>query len=434
MDVTISPDGGVLTNDVSSEHQQVQIAFDLCNTLQMKCPTATTIDEYRGALLRRIKRPELAYQSYHQAVQKSKQNMSAKEGEFDQNSNEHVALIVNFVSTSILASASAREAGMDFQQQANYLVDAEKVALPLFQSMEKDIDMDEQTKVAFKDQMVELYNNIGICLKKQGSLKQAREFFMKALEINPKDGHALVQLASVDDGNSVYDVVSNVKELDPEYVSALFDGYSSRFESELVDVLQYKGHTLVYDALQKAFKTGGKPPLHVKKIVDLGCGTGLLGELVANEMPWVEVLGVDLSQQMVDESRERKSKRGRNVYAAVSNEEAVQFLSTLEEQSVDCILASDVFIYVGDISKVLEESSKRLVDNGLVGFTVESYEGSKADRGLRLLPSGRFGHSRSYIDEVAKVAGFEVLSWEDCVLRQQSHVDVLGASVILKKI
>ena len=316
-----------------------------------------------------------------------------------------------------------------------YLKYAERVAVPVMDAIGENESIEEGVKALFRDQLVDLYNNMGIAEKKQGSWKRAREYFHLALDIESKDGHALVQLASLEDGNADDVVVSSVKELDPEYVSALFDGYSSRFESELVNVLQYQGHSLVYDAFIKVLKQQGTSPLSIKKVVDLGCGTGLLGEIISNEMPWVKVSGVDLSQRMVDISRERKSKRGTSVYESISNEDAATFLSGLEKESIDTILASDVFIYIGDISKVLEESFRCLVKDACVGFTVESYEAATTtDNGLRLLPSGRFGHSKSHIKEVAERNGFEVVSWEACVLRQQAHRDVRGAAVILRKV
>jgi predicted TPR repeat methyltransferase len=142
---------------------------------------------------------------------------------------------------------------------------------------------------------------------------------------------------------------------------------------------------------------------------------------------------VDLSQRMADISRERKSKRGSNVYASVRNDDAAKYLSTLEKRSIDCVLASDVFIYIGDISKVLEETWECLISGGVIGFTIESYVGSDEDSGLRLQPCGRFGHSRPYVNEVANLKGFEVIFWEDCVLRHQGGTEVRGSSVILKK-
>lgn len=150
-------------------------------------------------------------------------------------------------------------------------------------------------------------------------------------------------------------------------------------------------------------------------------------------MPWISTLaGVDLSQRMVELSRERKTNRGSEVYTSVETKEATEFLSALEEK-VDAILASDVIIYIGDLCPLLEESFKCLLNDGLLGFTIESYEGSN-ENGFKLERSGRFGHSRSYIEKVAKQKGFEVLSWVECTLRQQGGKDVEGASVILRKV
>jgi len=213
-------------------------------------------------------------------------------------------------------------------------------------------------------------------------------------------------------------------------VAGLFDGYSSRFESELVDVLKYVGHELVYNSLRDALPNATS----IGTIVDLGCGTGLLGELIATGMPWVAIHGTDLSQRMVDISLERKTgSGGRAVYSTVSNLDASEFLSNFDKASVDCVVASDVFIYIGDVSDVLGECMKCLVKNGLVGFTVESYETTEADSGLRLLPSGRFGHSKEYVYQMAEKHGFQVLSWKDAVLRQQAGKNVNGAVVILQK-
>jgi len=407
-EVSISADGTVISN---VDDSYIQSAIDICNLVESNLPTISLIDEYRGALFRRIKQPQLAYESYHKAYIKSKQQMESDIGNID--------LVNAFLHTSILVAAASREAGGDLEHQMQYLNKAEQVAMPLLENID---DIDEQSQDEFRDGIVDLYNNLGIAEKKQGSTKRAQEYFRRALKINPNDGHATVQLSSIDESST-----DNVKRLDNEYVSSLFDGYSSRFESELVDTLHYKGHSLVYNALVSALKQLGRSPSSVKKVVDCGCGTGLLGDLIANNMPWIELSGVDLSHRMIDASRERK------IYnAGLSLGDAEAHLSSLEKDSIDCILASDVFIYVGDISSLLNESFKCLASEGLVGFTIESYDDEEGE--FRLLKSGRFGHSKQYIEQVAKLNGFEVLTWEDCILRQQGGQDVKGATVVLKKI
>ncbi len=239
VEVAMDHDCDTMANDLSARHQQMlRYAFDLCNLTEAKSPMAAIVDEYRGATFRRMNQPELAYQSYHRAVLKSKQI-------FDGASNKSLALAADCVRTAILVAAAAREAGHDYQQQMTYLNDAEQAAVPLLLSMDEDQEINDH----FRDIIADLYSNMGIVEKKQGSLKHAQDFFMKSLEIKPADGHALVQLASLSDTNNVGDEVSSARDLEPEYVSALFDGYSSRFETELVDVLHYKGHSLVYEPL-----------------------------------------------------------------------------------------------------------------------------------------------------------------------------------------
>jgi len=57
----------------------------------------------------------------------------------------------------------------------------------------------------------------------------------------------------------------------------------------------------------------------------------------------------------------------------------------------------------------------------------------KRRKGLKLLMSGRFGHSQSYVNEVARHAGLEVVEWKEEVLRQQGGQDVRGAVVTIRK-
>ena len=342
-----------------------QISLKLCDFVASKYPNEPLVDEFRGATLRKLKQPKLAHQSYEQAMIKSReQYIKCRNGAQQNIGNNCFVELKKFINTSILVAAAAREAGISFDDQMSCLTAVEKYAQE-FIDEERQMTSDDLTS-----EMVELYNNMGVLEKKRGSLSQAVKFFRKALDINPTDGHALVQLASISSHEEDGRILSEVKGLDPGYVAGLFDGYSTRFESELVDVLNYVGHELVYNYLRDVLPNATA----IHTIIDLGCGTGLLGELIATDMPWVAIHGTDLSQRMVDISLERKTGNGRSVYSTVSNLDATEFLSNFGEASVNCVVASDVFIYIGDVSNVLDECKKCLVEDGLIGFTVESYE------------------------------------------------------------
>ena len=427
---------GELHNFVIDEkhlENYLQTALRLCEYMSARCPNESIVDDYKGATLRKMQKPQLAYKSYERAMLKAKQQyfdcpMTDLDGQ------ECIPKLIIFIRSSIAAAAAGRTMDLvDSDEQLSFLNEAENAASEALRSMS---NLGEGAKKALMEQLVELYNNMGITEKNRENYDRAYVFFRRSLDMKPDDGHALVQLASIENKTSHdnYDIISQAKSLNAEYISGLFDGYSTRFESELVDKLHYRGHEYVHDSMKSALTLTNKPFASVKHIVELGCGTGLLGNLIASEMPSTILHGVDISQRMIDIARERKTSAGAGVYSNVVHGDALEYLSTLARKSCDCILASDVFIYIGDISDILRESSKCLVDSGIIVFTVESFdENSLSELGLRLLKSGRFGHSKKYVYHVANENGFKVHSWRDCVLRQQGGADVNGAVVVLVK-
>jgi tetratricopeptide (TPR) repeat protein len=105
VDITLDHDDGTMANK-----QILRQAFDLCNLVEAKSPTASIVDEYRGATLRRMNQSESAYHSYRRAVVKSRQIFDRGIGD----SSKSSALTTDFIRASILAAAAARESGRDF--------------------------------------------------------------------------------------------------------------------------------------------------------------------------------------------------------------------------------------------------------------------------------------------------------------------------------
>lgn len=352
-----------------------------------------------------------------------------------------VSLWTRLVRHIILAAAAAREAG---------LRDEEDMHIAHGLSILSHLDLSDYVR---EDAQADLLINSGIRHKSRGEKKDAARYFRAALEVNPDDGHALVQLASLGDEHA-----ASVTELSNEYVAGLFDGYSDRFEKELLQDLGYRGHTIVADAIDRHWQTNQVVGDIV--ILDLGVGTGLLGQLLReriavgddatcasttiNGKASVVIRGVDLSTRMVDVSQARTVTDGAQnkipVYDSVEVSDATAFLQSMDSGSIDIITASDVFIYIGALDEVLREASRVLKKDGLLSFTVETPPTTKKGRntsrdgvdGLMLLPSGRFGHSHSYVEDVANKAGLKLIEWRKEVLRKQGKEDVQGAVVLLQ--
>jgi predicted TPR repeat methyltransferase len=79
--------------------------------------------------------------------------------------------------------------------------------------------------------------------------------------------------------------------------------------------------------------------------------------------------------------------------------EAVDILQDWEfPQKFDLIYSSDVFVYFGNLDPVIRSASSYLVSSGIIAFSVERLD--DPSMGHRLFPSGRYAHSRAYIQDV----------------------------------
>jgi predicted TPR repeat methyltransferase len=329
----------------------------------------------------------------------------------------------------ILAAAAAREARM-ISEEDEHIKFGQEIMIKMKQHIIKDINI-----------QLDFWNAVGITYKSRGEEKIAKMMFRKSLEINPNDGHANAQLASLGDK-----VAASSTSFSSEYVSGLFDGYSDRFEKELVEVLDYRGHIIVADATRRHTPSSVLSQSNQSSIVvvDLGVGTGLLGSLFREMYPSntnnMILWGVDISNRMVQQSQNRMLDNGDFVYDTVMEMDVNMFLQNLDSSYVHVVGASDVFIYVGDLKKLFIECHRVLSVDGLLVFTVEfpssedvAAKGQIKKNGVGLLKSGRFGHSRHYIQGLAKDHNYDLLEWREEVLRKQGSDSVHGAVVVLKK-
>jgi predicted TPR repeat methyltransferase len=93
-------------------------------------------------------------------------------------------------------------------------------------------------------------------------------------------------------------------------------------------------------------------------VVDMGCGTGLLGESLRNIFAEdCRIYEVALSSRMVDLAKLRTIQDhggNQNVYNKVTQANAVDYLKgEISDGRLGAIVASYVFIYVGDLKELL---------------------------------------------------------------------------------
>jgi len=261
--------------------------------------------------------------------------------------------------------------------------------------------------VALDPARADAWSGIGTLARELGRLDDAAHAFREALRHGADRNLHEYYLASVADEAAP-------SAAPPEYVRALFDDYAEAFETHLVARLRYRGHEQLIEGLV-ALGRG-----RYLSALDVGCGTGLCGPLLR---PMVDRLaGIDLAPKMIEKAA------ARNVYDELEAADAVEYLRRGRRRH-DLIVASDVLIYVGDLTPLFG-AARAAMDRGVFCFSVEALAGD--DRDFRLQPSLRYGHSAAYLQRLAAAHGFTLLATRHGAVREDQRQQVAGLFVYLE--
>ncbi|MGQ8880427.1 tetratricopeptide repeat protein [Delftia sp. NA_296.1] len=197
---------------------------------------------------------------------------------------------------------------------------------------------------------------------------------------------------------------------------AMFDEMAERFDRHLVLGLNYQLPKIVAGQLI------ARHPEKDFNLLDLGCGTGLLGLFLGPMQGYL--IGVDSSLKMIEEA----AKHG--VYDRFHNVDLLGALQNTPANEYDVLTLLDVLIYIGDPQLVIPNAARILKTGGEFIFSCETAPEEGPD--LVLQPSQRYAHKRSHIEAMCKQAGFSV-STEELVLRQEGGEPVQGFVVTATK-
>jgi predicted TPR repeat methyltransferase len=202
------------------------------------------------------------------------------------------------------------------------------------------------------------------------------------------------------------------------YVANLFDRYADDFSSHLSQ-LDYRAPDILVKAAMGCLS---HPWLHV---LDLGCGTGLVGQCLQGNSQRVD--GVDLSPSMVNRALE--SGHYSRVWQADIHDAMEQAYRAGD--LYDLIVSADVFIYVGALERAFQLASQVLRAGGGFAFSLEEWSTGPEEYVLR--PSLRYAHSLAYIRRLASEQGLRIL-WADSDLLRHDHGKAIdGLFCILQK-
>jgi predicted TPR repeat methyltransferase len=197
------------------------------------------------------------------------------------------------------------------------------------------------------------------------------------------------------------------------FVANLFDAYADDFDRDLIENLKYRTPFLVADVIKRYVSSSGLD------ILDMGCGTGLMGEHIRSIGR--SLTGVDLSANMLEKARQRQ------IYDHLFCCDLTEFLRT-QEKIFDLAVAADVFVYLGDLSPIFLAVRCSLSQGGLFCFSVEAAD----DGDFTLRSTLRYAHSMAYLRRLAEQHQLIVEMIEPQVIRQDRGANIDGYLAVMR--
>jgi predicted TPR repeat methyltransferase len=307
------------------------------------------------------------------------------------------------------AALAAFERGLALEPAHPTLLCAKGIALRALGRPELAIEHYVRA-IGIQPDVAELHHNLALVYQQQGQREAAIACLERELALRPKAESARHLLAAMRN--------ETTERAPASYVRETFDFYAESFDTHLVDKLEYQTPRLLIELLRDA-----APEAHDWNILDLGCGTGLLGEQVLSMKR--QLTGVDLSPRMIEKARQR------GIYDELIVGDLLEYLAEAPDNRFDLVAAADVFNYLGNLQPVFQKIGRLLVPGGWVCFSIEIASTATADYALDT--TGRFQHNSAYLDGLAAQGGLSIFRQTSVCLRKEHGKPVDGLLYLLRK-
>ena len=145
-----------------------------------------------------------------------------------------------------------------------------------------------------------------------------------------------------------------------EELEELYKVWADNYDHDVVEVIGYVGHLITSELLIKYIDNSKA------KILDAGCGTGLVGEIL-HERKFNNIVGIDFSQTMLDQALKK------NVYQSLALSDLTEKLA-FKDNTFDAIVSAGTFTcgHVGP--EAFSELIRVTKTGGYISFTVRDQE------------------------------------------------------------
>lgn len=253
--------------------------------------------------------------------------------------------------------------------------------------------------------------------------------------------------ASCREAQTLLDEIISDTRKPKEFVAELFDSFADTFDEKLTKTLEYRVPQIIGSKVAEILE---KEKLAVHHVLDAGCGTGLAGrelrQAIDGSNKRITLVGVDASPKMLEIAKHCTETKGCGLSMDAASEKndpklydalidldleemtiKNTLLPTRKASGFDLIVAADVFVYFGSLERVLKVFSGLHKDQkGILVFSCERATAEQAPLGYKLMPTGRFAHTKEHVQDAASASGYSLLDYSEIVPRTEKGVAVDG--------
>jgi len=204
---------------------------------------------------------------------------------------------------------------------------------------------------------------------------------------------------------------TNIKLIPTSIIEDYFNIAASRYDSEFN---LETGYTAANDLINQI--SNHLDQKRIYSILDLGCGTGQCGKLIAKNFSTNNLYGVDLSENMLNIAS-KIQKLNKPIYKKLIHQNYYSFL-TKTKNKFDLIIAGLSIHFESSLFSTLKEIKNILNNHGFVAFTVEKslQENSEVNLNKNF---ENFCYTESFIKQEIKKAGLKCISITQTTIKNE---------------
>ncbi len=226
----------------------------------------------------------------------------------------------------------------------------------------------------------------------------------KALALKPHFAEAEYLLSIITNKTTTKSIPISIIE---DYFNVAASRYNNEFNAQ-------NGYTAGKDLVAEV--SNHLDPQKIYSILDLGCGTGQLGELISQNLSTVGLYGVDISENMLNIASVIQ-KSNKPIYKKLIHQDYHLFLAKTKNK-YDIIVAGLSIHFELSFSATLKEIAHVLGSHGYIAFTVEK---SLNDDSEAILNKNfeNFCYNESFVMHEIKKAGLKCVSITQTTIKNE---------------